>query len=173
MVVLTVPQTTPAGSTTQFVATRARFNNASQFFLTSNPTGLGTLTMAAATGYACQLSTCLSYVGGPRCCPDPLKTSLVLTLSSGTITLTGGPSWAATEDRGGIRFRYASDGGAFTYRYCPLGNPGDPTCANTASYSDPSAFTIDYPIACPGAYLSTGTLTSPHDSGAWSLVESP
>jgi hypothetical protein len=129
--------------------------------------------MTAAAGYACQGSTCASRVAGPRTCPDPLKTSLVLTLDSGTITLTGGPNWNATEDRGGIRFKYSSDGCGLTYGWCTLGNPGDPTCVNAASYTAPTAYAEDYPIACPPSFLCTGTLTSPYNSGAWSIVEPP
>jgi hypothetical protein len=167
-VVLTVPR----ASISALTVTKTRFNGSGTVGVTTTgATAVSTINLTAATGYSCFGVACTAFIPA-RTCADPVPTSLVLTLNTGTVTLTGtGGNWQGTEDRGGIRFKYTTAGCQLNYVYCALGNAGDPTCANTASYTGPTTYTDNPPPTCPTSYLMSGTLTSPHNSGSWSITE--
>jgi hypothetical protein len=167
VVVLTVPR----AASTAITTSKARFSNGLTGGATTGATATFGSTMTAATGYSCQDPSGCGTLS--KVCPDPLANTLTLTLPSGTKTLThAGSQWTFQETRSGAKFAYASFGCDLSYSYCVLGSGLDPTCLNPLSFAGPSSFTADLPISCPAAgLLISGTITSPYDSGSWSITE--
>lgn len=163
--------TVPRASISSITSSKSRFNNGGPTGVTTTgATAVVSVNMSAATGYVCQPSA--SCTTAPLRCADPIASTLTLTLSSGTKTLTSsGGQWTLTETRSGAKFIYSTVGCNLSYNYCVLGNAGDPTCTNPASFSGPTTFTFGGVTCPPLGFLISGSLTSPYDSGPWSITE--